>query len=97
MPRNSRHDARQKADLVLQLLRKEAPASQIARAGGISEPTLYRWRDEFMEGGLNGLSSGNSQDLERERRRHESELAERDRVIGELTVANRVLKKLSGN
>jgi transposase-like protein len=33
------------------LLSKEEPAVQIPRRVGVSEQTLYRWRDEFINGG----------------------------------------------
>jgi hypothetical protein len=59
---------------------------------------LYRWRDEFLAGGAAALGHGkNGVDArDRENRALRAELAERDLVIGELTVANRILKKLSG-
>ena len=46
----------QRAQLVLRLLSKEEPAVQIARRAGISEQTLYRWRDEFIGGGKQALN-----------------------------------------
>ena len=65
----------------------------LARRFEVSETTLYRWRDDFLKAGEAVLcgSKGNGQakrieDLQRQ-------LAERDRVIGELTIANRLLKK----
>jgi transposase-like protein len=97
MGKKSTLSVEQRAQLVLRLLSKEAPAAQIARRAGVSEQTLYRWRDEFLSAGkraLNGRGKGNEQGKVIERL--EGELAERDQVIGELTVANRVLKKLSG-
>jgi transposase-like protein len=83
-----------RVELVLRLLRREEPAAQIARRAGISEQTLYRWRDEFIGGGKQGLS-GRTNEPTRQIERLERALAERDRIIGELTVANRVLKKVS--
>lgn len=97
MGKKSSLSVEQRAQLVLRLLSKEAPAAQIARRAGISEQTLYRWRDEFLRAGkqaLNGRGKGKEEAKAIERL--EGELAERDQVIGELTVANRVLKKLSG-
>jgi len=47
MGKKSELNAEQRAKLVLRLLGKEEPAVQIARRAGISEQTLYRWRDEF--------------------------------------------------
>ena len=46
MGKKSELSAEQRVQLVLRLLSKEEPAVQIARRAGISEQTLYRWRDE---------------------------------------------------
>ena len=97
MGKKSTLTAEQRTQLVLRLLSKEEPAAQIARRAGISEQTLYRWREEFIGAGkqaMNGraVQSEQSKALER----LSAEVAERDQVIGELTIANRVLKKLSG-
>jgi len=57
---------------------------------------LFRWRDEFLQDGvaaLNGRGCGAGK--QRERKCYEVQLAERDRVIGELTVANCILKKIA--
>ena len=77
------------------LLLREEPAAALARRYGVSENTLYTWREQFLEGGRGALANGKGggdagsrriQELERE-------LGERDRVVGELTIANRILKK----
>ena len=87
----------QRCEAVLKLLRREEPAAQIARRLGVSEPTLYRWRDEFVAGGQATLGSekgaGNGQ--QRQIQELRQELEQRDQVIGELTIANRILKKTS--
>lgn len=97
MGRKSTMNPEQRAQVVLRLLSKEEPAVQVARRAGISEQTLYRWRDEFLRGGKQALSGrGTQSEQARMAERLRDEVAERDRVIGELTIANRVLKKLSG-
>ena len=97
MPKKLDLSAAERAQLVLRLLSKEEAAVQIARRAGVSEQTLYRWRDEFISGGKTQLAGrGVETRQERKVQRLEGELAERDQVIGELTVANRILKKLSG-
>jgi transposase-like protein len=98
MPKHSELSAAQRREAVLALLRREEPATQLARRWGVSEQTLYRWRDEFLAGGEAALAHGkNGADgRDRENRELREQLAERDQVIGELTVANRLLKKLSG-
>ena len=37
--------------VVLSLIRREEPAAVLARRYGISENTLYRWRDDFLTAG----------------------------------------------
>lgn len=86
----------QRTEAVLSLLRKEEPATRIARRYGVSEQTLYRWRDQFLEAGQSAMAGKKpGDDADRARIRElERELERRDEVIGELTVANRVLEKL---
>jgi transposase-like protein len=95
MGKKSELGAAERREVVLMLLRREEPAAVLARRYGISEQTLYRWRDEFLAAGeaalmgtKNGADSKNRQVEELKR-----ELARRDQVIGELTIANRLLKK----
>lgn len=97
MGRQSKLTSEQRTEAVLCLLRREEPAAKVARRLGISEPTLYRYRDQFLDAGKAGIASGAGKvAADRAAERMERELAERDRVIGELTIANRILKKLSG-
>ena len=99
MGRQSGLTVEQRTEAVLSLLRREEPGAKIARRYGISEPTLYRYRDLFLEAGKAGLAS-NSGAASNPNRREVVELKkqveERDQVIGEITIANRILKKLSG-
>lgn len=98
MARRQEITTEQKTQLVLRLLRKEEPAAHLARQAGISEQSLYRWREEFLQGGqraLEGRAGQNGVDGATAQLR--AQLADRDQVIGELTVANRILKKLSGS
>ena len=97
MGKKSALEGAERRDVVLMLLRREEAAAVLARRYGISEQTLYRWRDEFLAGGeaallgaKHGADPRNCQIEELKR-----ELARRDQVIGELTIANRLLKKSS--
>jgi transposase-like protein len=97
MGKKSELSVEQRVQLVLRLLSKEEPAVQIARRAGISEQTLYRWRDEFIGAGKQGLNGrGGKSEQAKKITRLEEQLAERDQVIGEITIANRILKKISG-
>ena len=96
MGRKSALSAEQRRDIVLMMLRKEEPIAILARRYGVSETTLHRWREDFLVAGGTAVAYGrgkkaNGQAAEIERLR--KELARRDQVIGELTIANRILKK----
>jgi transposase-like protein len=58
VPKKSEVPVPQRREAVLALLRREEPATQLARRYGVSEPTLYRWRDEFLAGGEAALKNG---------------------------------------
>ncbi|MEJ2090325.1 MAG: transposase [Gammaproteobacteria bacterium] len=98
MGKKSTLSTEQRAQLVVRMLSKEEPAAQIARRAGISEQTLYRWRDDFLDGGKEALNGrGTKSEQAKAVERLKAELAERDQVIGEITIATRILKKLSGD
>ena len=83
-----------KTEAVMSLIRKEETGTKIARRYGVSEASLYRWRDDFLAGGKAALSGKKAADTEQTTRMLTKEIEERDRVIGELTIANRILKKI---
>ena len=94
MAKKSKLKDTEREAVVLAMLRREEPVTVLARRYGVSENTLYTWRDKFLEGGRAALANGKGQGGESRRAQAlERELAERDRVIGELTIANRILKK----
>ncbi len=85
----------QRREVVFMLLRREEPAAKLARRFGVSEQTLYRWRDEFLAAGEAALANGKggADPRDREIRELKKQVEGRDQVIGELTIANRILKK----
>ena len=85
----------ERREAVLSLVRRDEPAAVIARRFSISEQSLYRWRDDFLAGGEAALTAktGGKKAETRRIRELTRDLDERDRVIGELTIANRLLKK----
>jgi transposase-like protein len=95
MGKQNRLSVSERRDVVLALLRREQPAGALARHYGISEGTLYRWRDTFLSGGEAALANGKGKADARDRRitELEKELAGCNQVIGELTISNRILKK----
>ena len=96
MSKQSKYTAAEKREIVLQMLRQEEPNAQLARRYEVSENALYIWRDRFVEGGQAALESKNGVDTESRRRVRELEkqLEESNRTIGEITIANNLLKKI---
>ena len=74
----------QRREVVLMLLRREEPAAKLARRFGVSEQTLYRWRDDFLAGGEAALANGKggTDSRDREIRELKKEVERRDQVIG---------------
>jgi transposase-like protein len=97
MGKRSELDVAGRREAVLALWRREEAGTVLARRYGVSEQTLYRWRDEFLAGGEAALASGRGGSDARDRQIEalRQEVARRDQVIGELTIANRILKKTS--
>ncbi len=95
MGKASKLSPTQRREVVLMMLRREEPIAVLARRYNLSETALYRWRDDFLQAGQAALAygRGKSNGQAEKLRQVEKELAERDRVIGELTIANRILKK----
>lgn len=95
MGAKSNLSASERRELVLSLLRREESAGVLARRYGICENTLYRWREEFVTAGEAALANGKGKADSRDRQLAElkKQLDDRDKVIGELTIANRLLKK----
>ena len=95
MGRRNGLSGRERQEVVLRLLRKEESGAALARRVGISEPTLYRWRDDFLQAGKQALAGGKKGDKAGQRRikELEKEIESRDQLIGEMTIANRILKK----
>jgi len=92
--RHSKIPKDQRAELVLAVLRGTEKLEVWARRHQVSANTLRRWRDEFLAGGKDRLTrNGDAVAAQVEVTRLERDLAEREMIIGELTVANRFLQK----
>jgi transposase len=79
-------------------LRREETAAALARRYQVSEATLYRWRDQFVTAGTAGVAApdgAGDQVATRRIEQLEREVDKRAQIIGELSIANGLLKKLS--
>ena len=78
-----------KLDTVMEGFRGEKSIAQICRERKIKDTQYYKWRDTFLQQAANVLDAQNgnkSKDLE-------DRIAELERMIGQLTIENEILKK----
>jgi transposase len=85
-----RWSAGRKMDVVLRLLRGEL--EELSRELGVEADRIAAWRDEFLDGGREGLKGRSGAGGQPEDRR----LRDAERKIGELTLENEVWKKVAG-
>ena len=78
-----------KFQIVLELLTGEKRAAQLCREHQISETSLSRWRQLFLEHGARVFEDGSGAPAEKER------IAELERMIGRLTMELAAAKKAS--
>jgi putative transposase len=90
-----RYTAKQKAQIVLEMLKEEKPNAQIASGYGIHPNQLYKWKAQALEG-LPGLFEDDHQTEKVLKASHERELQELYAEIGRLNVQLTWLKKKSG-
>ena len=93
MSNHSKLSESEKYELIMKLLRREGTASELSRQYQVSEPTIGRWRDAFLDNGKQALSKKPSKEKDSELKRLKAELAEHKQLIGEYAFANDFLKK----
>lgn len=93
MANHSKLTENEKYDLIMKLLSRESTAAELARKYQVSEPTIGRWRDDFLDAGKERLSAKKSKENASELKRLKAELAEHKQLIGEYAFCNDFLKK----
>ena len=81
-----RWSAGKKTDAVLRLLRGE-PLETLSRELGIEAHRLAAWRDDFLEGGKQGLKGQRA-----DRSQEDRQLKDAERKVGQLTLENEILR-----
>ena len=92
MPR-SKWSVEGKLQIVIAGLKGNIPITELCRKHGISTTLFYQWKKRFIEGGKEALRGNSSS---RGEKALERELEETKAIIGELTLANELLKKALG-
>ena len=65
MSRRTSHTDRECAELEIRLLTKKLSVVKFDREAEINEPTVYRWREQFIEVGRAGLTDGKNHSPQR--------------------------------
>jgi len=90
-----RYTAKQKAQIVLEMLKEERPIVQIASENGIHPNQLYKWKTQALEG-LPGIFEDDHKAEKTLKAAHEHETQELYAEIGRLSTRLTWLKKKSG-
>jgi len=90
-----RYTAKQKAQIVLEMLKEERPVAQVASEYGVHPNQLYKWKAQALEG-LPRLFEDDHKTEKAWQASHERELSELYAEIGRLTTQLTWLKKKSG-
>ena len=67
MGRKSNVSDTKQSEAVLALRPREEPAAVLARRYGVSESTLHKWRERFVDGGRMALANGGGEPAIRSR------------------------------
>jgi len=82
----------EKLQIILAGLKAEDSIGEICRKFGIHQSQYYRWKKVFLEGGKEALKgNGKISNRELQLLKENNELKS---IIGDLTIENRLLKKL---
>lgn len=78
-----------KLDTVMEGFRGEKSIAQICREREIKDVLYYKWRDTFIENAASVFGGQGDND----RQKLEARIAELERMIGQMTIENEILKK----
>ena len=82
--------AEQKLAMIIQGLKANISVSELCREHGISQVQYYKWRDQFLEGAKERLSSKRSKNGTPD----QTKIKQLERIIGQQTVTIEILKKI---
>ena len=83
----------QKLTIVLSALRGDQSVAELSRQHGVNENQIYRWKDQFLESGRQGLNGSKAQTADQ---RLEAENEQLKKLLGEKALELDIVKKLSG-
>ena len=88
MGMSKRRSPQEKASIVVEFFTTNISAAELCRKHNVSPATFQDWKDKFLQGGKQALAGGGEA-----ARNHAKEVENLKRIIGEIAVANDILKK----
>jgi len=90
MATRKKYSSKEKLSIVLEGLRGESPVVEICRRHGITNVMFYKWREQFIQGGIEifenqGRTAKNKVLYDR--------IRQLERLIGQQTIELEILKK----
>ncbi len=93
MPRPPKHSVEMKVQIVLSVLQGEQSMAEAARRSGVSETSIGKWKQQFLEAGKAGLEARERRGPSGEEARLHAQVDELTRALGEAHVELRVFKR----
>ncbi|MDG4554645.1 MAG: transposase [Candidatus Competibacter sp.] len=82
----------EKLAIVLAVLSGRQSVAEISRQRGVNENQIYRWKEQFLEAGRQGLNGARTRTADQ---RLEAENGQLKRLLGEKALEMEILKKIS--
>ena len=85
---SKRRSPQEKAGIVVEFFNTNISAAELCRRHNVSPATFQDWKDKFLQGGKQALA-----DRGDATKNQVKEIENLKRIIGEITIANDILKK----
>ncbi len=82
----------EKLAIMLAVLSERQSVAEIARQHGVNENQVYRWKEQFLAAGRQGLNGAKAQTADQ---RLEAENSQLKKLLGEKALEMEILKKIS--
>ena len=82
----------EKLGIVLAVLSERPSVAEVARQRGVNENQIYRWKEQFLAAGRQGLNGAKAQTADQ---RLEAENSQLKKLLGEKALEMEILKKIS--
>lgn len=90
MGTRKKYSSREKLSIVLEGLREDSSVVEICRRHGISNALFYKWKQQFIEGGLEVFEN---QGKTAKAKAYQDKIRKLERLIGQQTIELEILKK----